>query len=142
MGKNSLWNLLADFDNKLFSIHTFTPKGGGIRKLYKPLRNNANTKDMRTPKKSESKTSNTLNLLQTIIEEHKNGIAQNDLANLLFKQAQKHTLEIVGKNTLWKLLDKYNGVLYKAEKMQRKNGYGITKMYLPLEYSSTTAMVS
>lgn len=134
VGKNSLWALLAEFNDKLFSIETFTPKGGGIRKLYKPLCNGAAsaTKDSKTPKKSKTKTSNTLKLIQTIIADSKKGIAQKDLADLLCKQAEKRQLEIVGKNTLWKLLDEYNGVLYRAERTQRQSGYGITKMYLPL----------
>ncbi len=134
VGKNSLWALLAEFNDKLFSIETFTPKGGGIRKLYKPLRNGAasTTKDSKPPKKSKTKTSNTLKLIQAIIADSKQGIAQKDLADLLCKQAEKRQLEIVGKNTLWKLLDEYNGVLYRAERTQRQSGYGITKMYLPL----------
>lgn len=134
VGKNSLWALLAEFNDKLFSIETFTPKGGGIRKLYKPLCNKTTsaTKDFKTPKKSKTKASNTLRLVQTIIADSKKGIAQKDLADLLCKQAEKRQLEIVGKNTLWKLLDEYNGVLYRAERTQRQSGYGITKMYLPL----------
>ena len=32
VGKNSLWNLLDEFKDKLFCAETFTPKGGGIRK--------------------------------------------------------------------------------------------------------------
>ena len=134
VGKNSLWALLAEFNDKLFCIETFTPKGGGIRKLYKPLcdKTTSATKDSKTPKKSKTKASNTLKLVQTIIADSKKGIAQKDLADLLCKQAEKRQLEIVGKNTLWKLLDEYNGVLYRAERTQRQNGYGITKMYLPL----------
>ncbi|OBV30137.1 hypothetical protein BKN38_05275 [Helicobacter sp. CLO-3] len=129
VGKNQLWNLLAEFGDKLFKISTFTPKGGGVRKLYTPL-NSAET-ESKTPKR-ESKKENALNLAKTIIAKAENGIAQKDLAELIFKQATSDTLEIVGKNTLWKLLDEYDGVFYKAEKTQRKSGYGITKIYLPL----------
>ncbi len=132
VGKNSLWALLAEFNEKLFCIETFTPKGGGIRKLYKPLRNKATaTKDFVTPSKGEIKASNTLKLIQTIIADSKKGIAQKDLAELVCKKAAGN-LEIVGKNSLWKLLEKYDGVLYRAERTQRQNGYGITKIYVPL----------
>lgn len=132
VGKNSLWNLLNDFEGKLFNIHTFTPKGGGVRKIYTPLNNaTLSTSKASTKSKGETKVENTLQLIKTFVGEAKNGIAQKDLATLICRQAE-NGLEIVGKNTLWKLLDKYDGVFYKAEKMQRKNGYGITKMYLPL----------
>lgn len=130
VGRNALWNLLAEFENKLFKIHTFIPKGGGVRKVYTPL----NTKiESKTISKTETKIENTLNLLKSIMRESKNGIAQKDLAEQIAKKATYSTLNIVGKNTLWKLLDKYDGVLYKAEKMQRKSGYGLTKIYMPLE---------
>ncbi|STP07721.1 AAA family ATPase [Helicobacter fennelliae] len=128
VGKNSLWNLLAEFENKLFKIHTFTPKGGGVRKIYTPLNTAIESK---TSNKIETKIENTLNLIKAVITESKNGIAQKDLAELVCKKATNN-LEIVGKNSLWKLLDKYDGVFYRAEKTYRKSGYGITKIYLPL----------
>ncbi|WP_334083182.1 MULTISPECIES: AAA family ATPase [Helicobacter] len=128
VGKNSLWNLLAEFENKLFKIHTFTPKGGGVRKIYTPLNTAIESK---TSNKIETKIENTLNLIKAVITESKNGIAQKDLAELVCKKAANN-LEIVGKNSLWKLLDKYDGVFYRAEKTYRKSGYGITKIYLPL----------
>ncbi|WP_133249481.1 AAA family ATPase [Helicobacter cinaedi] len=128
VGKNSLWNLLAEFENKLFKIHTFTPKGGGVRKIYTPLNTAIESK---TSNKIETKIENTPNLIKAVITESKNGIAQKDLAELVCKKATNN-LEIVGKNSLWKLLDKYDGVFYRAEKTYRKSGYGITKIYLPL----------
>lgn len=103
-----------------------------MRKIYTPLNNaTLSTSKASTKSKGETKVENTLQLIKTFVGEAKNGIAQKDLATLICRQAE-NGLEIVGKNTLWKLLDKYDGVFYKAEKMQRKNGYGITKMYLPL----------
>ena len=44
VGKNTLWNLLAEFDGKLFNINIFTPKGVGVRKLYTPLKANLKAK--------------------------------------------------------------------------------------------------
>ena len=85
----------------------------------------------KTSNKIETKIENTLNLIKAVITESKNGIAQKDLAELVCKKATNN-LEIVGKNSLWKLLDKYDGVFYRAEKTYRKSGYGITKIYLPL----------
>lgn len=140
VGKNALWNLLAEFDNKLFKIRTFTPKSGGVRKIYSPL--NSSNIESKTPKNNQLKMENTLSLVKTIIAKSTDGIAQKDLAELICKQAANDTLEIVGKNMLWKLLDKYDGVFYKAEKIQRKNGYGITKMYLPLQELNNAMIAS
>lgn len=65
VGKNALWNLLAELNDKLFSIELSYQKDAvSIRKLYKPLLNGTAsiTKDSKTLKKSETKASNTLSL--------------------------------------------------------------------------------
>ncbi|EJM0149191.1 hypothetical protein NNP01_001842, partial [Campylobacter jejuni] len=53
------------------------------------------------------KTQITLNLVKEILNENKNGICQQDLASKIKKKIEQDYVEIVGRNALWKLLDKY-----------------------------------
>lgn len=61
-----------------------------------------------------------LQLAKEIVDQ-KSEISQSDLANAIQKLANKNYLEIVGRNTLWKLFDKFDGKLFKIKRLK---GYG------------------
>ncbi|EHO4741950.1 hypothetical protein KJV29_001169, partial [Campylobacter jejuni] len=58
------------------------------------------------------KTQITLNLVKEILNENKNGICQQDLASKIKKKIEQDYVEIVGRNALWKLLDKYRNIYW------------------------------
>lgn len=58
------------------------------------------------------KTQITLNLVKEILNENKNGICQQDLASKIKKKIEQDYVEIVGRNALWKLLDKYKNIYW------------------------------
>ena len=60
-----------------------------------------------------------LQLAQEIIES-KGEISQSDLAIAIQKLANKNYLEIVGRNTLWKLFNRFDGRLFTVH---RQNGF-------------------
>ncbi|EAJ4357631.1 hypothetical protein C7L52_08270 [Campylobacter jejuni] len=54
----------------------------------------------------------TLNLVKEILNEHINGICQQELASKIKKKIEQDYIEIVGRNALWKLLDKYENIYW------------------------------
>lgn len=65
----------------------------------------------------------TLNLVKEILNAQ-NNLCQQDLASELKKRAEQDFVEIVSRNALWKLLDKYDGVFWDIfyESSQTKGG--------------------
>ena len=58
-----------------------------------------------------------LQLAKEVIDQ-KGEISQSDLAMAIQKLANKNYLEIVGRNTLWKLFDKFNGKLFTIKRLK------------------------
>lgn len=58
-----------------------------------------------------------LQLAKEIIDQ-KGEISQSDLANAIQKLATKNYLEIVGRNTLWRLFDKFDGKLFEVKRLK------------------------
>lgn len=65
----------------------------------------------------------TLSLIQENLSEFKeNGLSQQDLANKVKSRVEKDYIEIVGRNALWSLLDKYKGVYFNISYEAKENG--------------------
>lgn len=64
-------------------------------------------------KYSESyKVQITLNLVKEILSEYPDGLYQQELASKIKKKIEQDYIEIVGRNSLWRLLDKYKDIYW------------------------------
>lgn len=61
----------------------------------------------------------TIKLSVEILDENKNGLNQKELTAEIYRLRDENHHEIVGKNNLWKLLDKFLDKLFIIQKGQR-----------------------
>ena len=71
----------------------------------------------------------TLDMVEDILNEHNGEISQQELATQIKKRAEADYVEIVGRNALWKLLEKYKGKKWDILWQQAKQGYGKKKCF-------------
>ena len=67
------------------------------------------------------KAQNTLNLVKDILSEC-DKLCQQDLASKIKRKIEQDYIEIVGRNALWKLLDKYKGILWEITYEPQERG--------------------
>lgn len=73
-----------------------------------------------------------INLVKEILNEHKK-LCQQDLVNKIKRKIEEDYVEIVGKNTLWNLLDKYDGVKWKITYQSSQTRGGKKKFFENIE---------
>lgn len=67
------------------------------------------------------KTQITLNLVKDILSEN-DELCQQDLASKIKRKIEQDFVEIVGRNALWKLLDKYKNVFWEISYQEQERG--------------------
>lgn len=75
----------------------------------------------------------TLNLVKEILSENKEGLNQQDLASQIKKRVELDYIEIIGRNSLWKLLDKYKDIYFNINYESPQNKGGKKKIFKLLE---------
>lgn len=71
----------------------------------------------------------TLSLVMDILSEYKEGLNQQDLAKEIKKRVELDYIEIVGRNALWKLLNKYKDIYFSIVYESSQNRGGKKKIF-------------
>ncbi len=71
----------------------------------------------------------TLNLVKEILSENKEGLNQQDLATQIKKRVELDYIEIIGRNSLWKLLEKYKDIYFSITYESSQNRGGRKKIF-------------